>query len=203
MQIAEPEDDEALGEAPRRRVDRPRRRARPAIELLPESIWREVDSIEVLADFNAAEPLGIEGTDAQDDFEELRRQARARRAGDRRAEDEGAQGLHRGGCSRPTTRSSTSTASTRSRRSSAEPGADRGRASPASTPGRSPSSVCALDGGAAAARGRASPPRRSAPTRRRWSTRCSPTRRSTSCSARPATACRSSRPRTSASASSR
>jgi hypothetical protein len=33
-------------------------------------VWREVDSIEVLADFNAAEPLGIEGTDAQDDLEE-------------------------------------------------------------------------------------------------------------------------------------
>jgi hypothetical protein len=33
-------------------------------------VWREVDSIEVLADFNAAEPLGIEGTDAQDDMKD-------------------------------------------------------------------------------------------------------------------------------------
>ena len=40
------------------------------VELLPASIWREVGSIEVLADFNAAEPLGIEGTDAQDDMKD-------------------------------------------------------------------------------------------------------------------------------------
>jgi hypothetical protein len=40
------------------------------IELLPEKLWRGVDSIEVLADFNAAEPLGIEGTEAQDDLAE-------------------------------------------------------------------------------------------------------------------------------------
>ena len=33
-------------------------------------MWREVDSIEVLADFNAADPLGIEGTDAQDEMED-------------------------------------------------------------------------------------------------------------------------------------
>ena len=40
------------------------------VELLPEAMWRAIDSIEVLADFNAAEPLGIEGTDAQDDLKE-------------------------------------------------------------------------------------------------------------------------------------
>ena len=40
------------------------------VELLPESIWREVDSIEVLADFNAADPLGIEGTSAQDELKD-------------------------------------------------------------------------------------------------------------------------------------
>ena len=40
------------------------------VELLPESIWKKLDSIEVLADFNAAEPLGIEGTDAQDELED-------------------------------------------------------------------------------------------------------------------------------------
>ena len=69
MQIAEPEDDEALKEL----LDGATLvlAAGPAgIELLPESVWKQVDSIEVLADFNAAEPLGIEGTEAQDDLEE-------------------------------------------------------------------------------------------------------------------------------------
>jgi hypothetical protein len=40
------------------------------VELLPGAVWRGLDSAEVLADFNAAEPLGLEGTDAQDDFKE-------------------------------------------------------------------------------------------------------------------------------------
>jgi hypothetical protein len=40
------------------------------IELLPKSIWTKLDDAEVLVDFNAAEPLGIEDSDAQDDFEE-------------------------------------------------------------------------------------------------------------------------------------
>jgi hypothetical protein len=40
------------------------------IEVLPASIWRDVGSVEVLADFNAAEPLGIEGTGANDDFKD-------------------------------------------------------------------------------------------------------------------------------------
>jgi hypothetical protein len=40
------------------------------VEVLPESIWRAVESAEVLADFNAAEPLGLEGTGAQDEFED-------------------------------------------------------------------------------------------------------------------------------------
>ena len=69
MQIAEPEDDGALADL----LDGATLvlAAGPAgIELLPESVWREVDSIEVLADFNAAEPLGIEGTDAQDDMKD-------------------------------------------------------------------------------------------------------------------------------------
>jgi hypothetical protein len=67
--IAEPEDDDALREL----LDGATLvlAAGPAgIEVLPESVWKQVDSIEVLADFNAAEPLGIEGTEAQDDFEE-------------------------------------------------------------------------------------------------------------------------------------
>jgi hypothetical protein len=69
MQIAEPEDDAALKDL----LDGASLvlAAGPAgVELLPESVWREIDSIEVLADFNAAEPLGIEGTDAQDDMKE-------------------------------------------------------------------------------------------------------------------------------------
>ena len=69
MQIAEPEDDEAL----KKLLDGASLvlAAGPAgIEVLPENVWREVDSIEVLADFNAAEPLGIEGTEAQDDLKD-------------------------------------------------------------------------------------------------------------------------------------
>jgi hypothetical protein len=69
MKIVEPQDDEEL----RKVLDGASLvlAAGPAgIELLPEAVWREVDSIEVLADFNAAEPLGIEGTDAQDDLKE-------------------------------------------------------------------------------------------------------------------------------------
>jgi methylenetetrahydrofolate/methylenetetrahydromethanopterin dehydrogenase (NADP+) len=67
--IAEPEDDDALKDL----LDGATLvlAAGPAgIELLPESVWKQVDSIEVLADFNAAEPLGIEGTEAQDDMKD-------------------------------------------------------------------------------------------------------------------------------------
>ena len=69
IRIAEPQDDEAL----KKLLDGASLvlAAGPAgIELLPENVWRELDSIEVLADFNAAEPLGIAGTDAQDDMED-------------------------------------------------------------------------------------------------------------------------------------
>jgi hypothetical protein len=67
--IAEPEDDDAL----KALLDGASLvlAAGPAgVELLPESMWREIDSIEVLADFNAADPLGIEGTSAQDEFKD-------------------------------------------------------------------------------------------------------------------------------------
>jgi hypothetical protein len=67
--IAEPEDDDALKDL----LDGASivLAAGPAgIELLPEDLWRGIDSIEVLADFNAAEPLGIAGTDAQDDMKD-------------------------------------------------------------------------------------------------------------------------------------
>jgi len=69
MQIAEPDDDEAL----RQLLDGASLvlAAGPAgIELLPEDVWRGIDSIEVLADFNAADPLGLGGTDAQDDMKD-------------------------------------------------------------------------------------------------------------------------------------
>jgi hypothetical protein len=69
MDIAEPEDDAAL----KALLDGASLvlAAGPAgVELLPASVWREVDSIEVLADFNAADPLGIEGTSAQDEFKD-------------------------------------------------------------------------------------------------------------------------------------
>jgi len=69
MQIAEPDDDEAL----RQLLDGASLvlAAGPAgIELLPEDVWRGIDSIEVLADFNAADPLGLAGTDAQDDMKD-------------------------------------------------------------------------------------------------------------------------------------
>ena len=67
MDTVEPDDDEALAKV----LDGASLvlAAGPAgVELLPEEVWRKVDSIEVLADFNAAEPLGIEGTEAQDDL---------------------------------------------------------------------------------------------------------------------------------------
>ncbi len=69
METVEPEDDEALGKL----LDGASLvlAAGPAgVEVLPESLWRKIDSIEVLADFNAAEPLGIEGTGADDELED-------------------------------------------------------------------------------------------------------------------------------------
>jgi len=69
MQVAEPADDEeltglldgatlVLAAGP------------TGVEVLPAAVWQKAGSVEVLADFNAAEPLGIEGTDAQDDLAE-------------------------------------------------------------------------------------------------------------------------------------
>ena len=69
METVEPDDDAALAKL----LDGASLvlAAGPAgVELLPKKVWRDVDSIEVLADFNAAEPLGIEDTKADDDFEE-------------------------------------------------------------------------------------------------------------------------------------
>ena len=67
MTTVEPEDDDALAKV----LDGASLvlAAGPAgVELLPEAVWRKIDSIEVLADFNAAEPLGIEGTEAEDEL---------------------------------------------------------------------------------------------------------------------------------------
>jgi methylenetetrahydrofolate/methylenetetrahydromethanopterin dehydrogenase (NADP+) len=69
LAVAEPKDDDELAKA----VEGASLvlAAGPAgIELLPKSIWTKLDAAEVLVDFNAAEPLGIEDSDAQDDFEE-------------------------------------------------------------------------------------------------------------------------------------
>jgi hypothetical protein len=69
MDIVEPADDEELKKV----LDGASLvlAAGPAgVEVLPEAMWRAIDSIEVMADFNAAEPLGIEGTGAQDDLKE-------------------------------------------------------------------------------------------------------------------------------------
>jgi len=69
MKTVEPEDDDELAKI----IDGASLvlAAGPAgVELLPESVWKKVDSIEVLADFNAAEPLGIEGTGAEDELED-------------------------------------------------------------------------------------------------------------------------------------
>jgi hypothetical protein len=69
MKTVEPEDDDELAKT----LDGASLvlAAGPAgVELLPESVWKQLDSIEVLADYNAAEPLGIEGTSAEDELED-------------------------------------------------------------------------------------------------------------------------------------
>jgi hypothetical protein len=69
LEIAEPKDDDQLAAALEGATLV--LAAGPAgIELLPKSIWTKLDAAEVLVDFNAAEPLGIEDSDAQDEFEE-------------------------------------------------------------------------------------------------------------------------------------
>jgi hypothetical protein len=69
MDIVEPADDEeladVLGGAALVLAAGP-----AGVEVLPAAMWSKIDSIEVLADFNATEPLGIAGTEAQDDLAE-------------------------------------------------------------------------------------------------------------------------------------
>ena len=69
MQIAEPEtttSSPSCSTAPRSSSPPARRES----SCCPSRCGKQVDSIEVLADFNAAEPLGIEGTEAPDDFKD-------------------------------------------------------------------------------------------------------------------------------------
>jgi methylenetetrahydrofolate/methylenetetrahydromethanopterin dehydrogenase (NADP+) len=69
LEIAEPKDDDQLAAA-LEGASLVLAAGPAGIELLPKSIWTKLDAAEVLVDFNAAEPLGIEDSDAQDDFEE-------------------------------------------------------------------------------------------------------------------------------------
>jgi hypothetical protein len=69
MAIVEPADDEDL-EQLLDGVSLVLAAGPAGLQVLPEAVWRKMDSIEVMADFNAAEPLGIEGTSAQDDLAE-------------------------------------------------------------------------------------------------------------------------------------
>jgi hypothetical protein len=69
LPIAEPQDDDELAKVLEGASIV--MAAGPAgIELLPKAIWAKLGDAEVLVDYNAAEPLGIEDSDAQDDFEE-------------------------------------------------------------------------------------------------------------------------------------
>jgi hypothetical protein len=69
LEIAEPKDDHELAQA-LEGASLVLAAGPAGIELLPKSIWTKLDAAEVVVDFNAAEPLGIEDSDAQDDFEE-------------------------------------------------------------------------------------------------------------------------------------
>jgi methylenetetrahydrofolate/methylenetetrahydromethanopterin dehydrogenase (NADP+) len=69
MNVVEPGDDEQLEQA-LEGASLVLAAGPAGVEVLPQAVWHGVDSIEVLADFNAAEPLGIAGTEAQDDLKE-------------------------------------------------------------------------------------------------------------------------------------
>ena len=64
----EPADRGELEGAARRRADRPVPPGRPACRCCARDFWAQHPTIELLADYNAAEPLGIEGTKATDDL---------------------------------------------------------------------------------------------------------------------------------------
>ena len=63
------------------------------VQLLGKEVWSANPTIELLVDYNAADPLGIEGIEAGDDPRRAGGEAGYRRAGRRRLEDEDAQGL--------------------------------------------------------------------------------------------------------------
>jgi hypothetical protein len=67
LSIVEPADDAELGSA-LEGASLVLAAGPAGVQVLPAGLWRGVESVEVLADFNAAEPLGIEDTEANDDF---------------------------------------------------------------------------------------------------------------------------------------
>jgi hypothetical protein len=69
LEVAEPTDDDELATAVQG-ASLVLAAGPAGVELLPKAIWTKLDEAEVLVDFNAAEPLGIEDSDAQDEFEE-------------------------------------------------------------------------------------------------------------------------------------
>jgi hypothetical protein len=69
MNVVEPADDEELARA-LEGASLVLAAGPAGVQILPAAMWGGIESIEVLADFNAAEPLGLEDTDANDDFEE-------------------------------------------------------------------------------------------------------------------------------------
>ena len=69
LPIAEPQDDDELAKV-LEGASLVLAAGPAGIELLPKAIWTKLDDADVLVDFNAAEPLGIGDSDAQDDFEE-------------------------------------------------------------------------------------------------------------------------------------
>ena len=130
-----------------------------------------IDAIEVLADFNAAEPLGIEGTEATDDFEDYdgKLVLGALAIGGPKMK------VHKT-CIRRLfeTQRRRSSTSTRVYEIAKELVlSPRGPRVAGIDPGTVSFDVCALDGGEAAARAQLPHRRRWAPTPRRWSTRCS------------------------------
>jgi hypothetical protein len=69
LAIAEPKDDDELATAVQG-ASLVLAAGPAGVELLPKAIWTKLGEAEVLVDFNAADPLGIEDSDAQDEFEE-------------------------------------------------------------------------------------------------------------------------------------
>jgi methylenetetrahydrofolate/methylenetetrahydromethanopterin dehydrogenase (NADP+) len=69
MNVVEPADDEELARA-LEGASLVLAAGPAGVQILPAAMWGGIDSIKVLADFNAAEPLGLEDTEANDEFAE-------------------------------------------------------------------------------------------------------------------------------------